>query len=57
MTLPDNHLSLAYQEMLCLAIKCRNEAQLPTLLGVVFKLLMGQSETIAEAYNLQKNLA
>ncbi len=57
MTLPDNHLNFDYQEMSCLAMKCRNEAQLPTLLGVVFKLLMGQSETIAEAYNLQKNLA
>jgi hypothetical protein len=57
MTLPDNRLNSAYQEMSCLAMKCRNEAQLPSLLGVVFKLLMGQSETIAEAYNLQKNLA
>ena len=57
MTLPDNRLNPAYQEMSCLAMKCRNEAPLPTLLGVEFKLLMGQSETIAEAYNLQKNLA
>lgn len=57
MTLPDNRLNSAYQEMSYLAMKCRNEAQLPTLLGVVFKLLMGQSEAIAEAYNLQKNLA
>ena len=57
MTLPDNRLNSAYQEMSYLAMKCRNEAQLPTLLGVVFKLLMGQSEAIAEACNLQKILA
>ena len=57
MTLPDNRLNSAYQEMSYLAMKCRNEAQLTTLLGVVFKLLMGQSETVAEACNLQKILA
>jgi len=55
MTLPDNRLNSAYQEMSCLAMKCRNEAQLPTLLGVVFKLLMGQSETIAEAVICRKS--
>ena len=57
MTLPDNRLNSAYQEMSFLAMKCRNEAQLPNLLGVVFKLLLGQSETIAEACNLQTILA